>query len=420
MRAGPPPPSLPTLSRTDPAYLATLVLTALNSIATGVVTSGIFFLTRQGYGFSELQNYLLAAVIGITYVLGAAGAGPLVRWLRAHLSTRTLVLGLLVAMAGLCALPAWAGPWVVWVLVALYSPLAGTLWPIVESYVSGGRAGEVLRKGIGTWNVVWSASLVVAYLAIAPFCEAYPAATLLVLGGVQLVSTAALVWLPREPLAHGPAHVPEPAAPSAGSGEDVHLLAAFRFLLPTSYMVLTVLGPFLPSAMERLGIARELQTVVATAWLLPRALAFAGLAGWHEWHGRWWFPAVGGTLLVGGFALAMGASWLATGPAGVVLLVLGLIGFGLGMAAIYKGALYYVMEVGQSEVGAGGSHETLIGLGYSVGPLLGLGAAAAVQRGWLAAEDLELGVLVPTAVLGVAGLAYAWRIGHRRVRSRSG
>ena len=42
------------------------------------------------------------------------------------------------------------------------------------------------------------------------------------------------------------------------------------------------------------------------------------------------------------------------------------------IATIYTGAIYYAMAVGHSEVDAGGTHEALIGVGYTVGPACGL------------------------------------------------
>ena len=55
----------------------------------------------------------------------------------------------------------------------------------------------------------------------------------------------------------------------------------------------------------------------------------------------------------------------------------------------YTAALYYVMEVGGGEVDAGGSHEALIGIGYTVGPLCGVFSCALVRAGWIAPEQRE-------------------------------
>jgi MFS family permease len=82
------------------------------------------------------------------------------------------------------------------------------------------------------------------------------------------------------------------------------------------------------------------------------------------------------------------------------VVVLGLVCFGLGMAAIYCGAIYYAMEVGSAEVEAGGAHEALIGVGYTAGPLCGLAAGALVSFGLIPEYRLE-----PVLLAGVGGIA---------------
>lgn len=390
-----------------------LAFTAVNSAVSGVATSGISFITRQGYDFTAFLNYVLAACIGLSYVAGAVLAASLVARLRARFDTRRLLGVLLVVMGAACALPTVFGRAGVWGFAALYSPLAGAMWPIIESYVSGGHGGQRLRRAISTWNIVWAGALVVSYVAITPFCEQAPAMTLLVLGMVQVLSALLLFAMPRDPLPH----VDEPHPHGA---EFAHLLRAFRFLLPTGYLLYTALCPFVPNAMERLAIPRPLHAALfALALLLPRTLGFVVLARWQGWHGRWGFPLGGSMLLICGFALAIGASWLASGALGIAVHLVGLVAFGLGMAAVYQGAIYYAMEVGHSEVAAGGTHESLIGLGYTLGPLLGMTAAGAVRQGWLADANLEIGVLLPAAAVATLAAVHAWRVGHRRRAGRT-
>ncbi len=57
---------------------------------------------------------------------------------------------------------------------------------------------------------------------------------------------------------------------------------------------------------------------------------------------------------------------------GLITLFAGLVIFGSGMGIAYYAALYYAMAVGRAEFDAAGTHEALIGTGYSVGPAAGL------------------------------------------------
>jgi len=179
------------------------------------------------------------------------------------------------------------------------------------------------------------------------------------------------------------------------------LLVTFRLLLPMSYIVASALGPYLPAVMERLSVPRNWQTVLTTAWLLPRALTFLVLGRWQAWHGRWSMAVVGCLLLLSGFTLCVLAGWLFGGSVAVGILLGGLAMFGVGMATIYSGALYYAMEVGKAEVGAGGAHEALIGAGYTVGPLCGVLASGAVDLKLLEPSGFEPMVLTCVGVVAL-------------------
>lgn len=402
---------------------ASFGFTFLNSVGTFVVTSGIFFLTRHGYGFTAVENYLLGMVLGGTYIAGALGAGPLIRRLKRAapaLSSRGLLAAMMLIMSVLCAIPwvsaallpapgdaARPASWPIWLLVVAYSPITGVLWPMVESYVSGGRRGHDLRATIGSWNVVWSSALIAASVGVSPLVKDHPAEAMLSLGLVHLGAAALLLAFGPEPAAH------EFDEPHAVPESYPKLLVTFRMLLPMSYLVSSALLPFLPNVMERAGVAVGWSTTVAATWLLARSASFFALQRWGGWHGRWWPAIAGPVLLLCGFGLAVLSTHLLPGPAAVVGVLAGLAMFGAGMAAIYSGALYYAMEVGQAEVDAGGMHEALIGLGYSSGPLCGLLAWVAVDRGLVGPGGFEATMLATVAaVCALVVLLVARRV-HR-------
>lgn len=395
---------------------ASFAFSFTNSLGTGVVTSGVYFLTSHFYAFSRIENYALGVTQGAMYVAGALYAGRIVRGLKgAGLSTRGVLLCLMLVMCVLCAIPMLAmklpagtdparpAAWPIWATVTLYSPLTGVLWPLIESYVSGGRRGENLRSTVGWWNVVWSSALILAYFGVSPLVEKNAPLALLLLGGVHLLSAPLLLRFAAEPAGHPP--------------EEVHrvpevyprLLVTFRMLLPMSYLLLSTMLPYLPMAMGKLGVPVAYQTMLNDAWLLPRTLAFVLVLRWAGWHGRWWPALAGGGLLLGGFAGIVLAGQTIGGPSGLVVLVCSMACFGLGMAMTYCGALYYAMEVGNAQVEAGGMHEALIGLGYTVGPAIGLGAALGMKGSALPAEGFELIVLGVVAVISTVGASLVVR-----------
>jgi hypothetical protein len=389
---------------------AVFAFTFANSLGSGVVTNGIVYMAKNGYGFTDAQNAWLMVLLGVTYIAGALGTQPLVKVLRrAGIRTRGVLIGVMVLAALLCAVPQsalWLGlgraPWTVWLLVGVYSPLTGVLWPLVESYVSGGRSGLTLRAVTSRWNVCWSSAVVAATFGISSFVQSQPAITILLLGLVHLACLGPLALLAPDPAPHLPEeHEPHPPV-------YAKLLVTFRLLLPMSYIVSSALGPYLPRAMaaDALNVPVERQAMVGASWLVARVLIFLVLNRWHGWHGRWYPAVLGGLLLVGGFGAAVFAK-----PAGsVALLIAGLAMLGTGMAVVYSGALYYALEVGQSEVEAGGKHEALIGTGYTVGPGILLLAGYGVSSGVLPENRFEPVVL---GVVGTIAVIVALTVMHR-------
>lgn len=402
------PPHAP--SRESSSLAAIYLFTFANSIGTGMVSNGIFFLTRQGFDFSAVANFGLGVLLGVMYIAGALLAGPLFRRLQRScpaVSRRGWLAVIMVLMAVLAAVP-WlsvrflgpsAGPGAVWVLVLLYSPLSGMLWPLVEAFLAGGRSGKPLRSAIGTWNVVWCTATVAAYLVMGPLIKHHAAPLLVGLGVLHLASALTLLWFTPEPGSHGPAGEDEHDAPH---DPELYrqLLATFRLLLPTSYVISSALGPYLPLAFEKTTLEPAWHAAAASTWNIARVLTFFTLQRWHGWHGRWSTAIVGGAVLLLGFALCISAPIALTGTPLLVVMIAGLALFGVGMATIYTAAIYYAMAVGQAEVDAGGTHEALIGVGYAAGPLFGLVASLAISREVLPPSALEPSIL--TLVSGIA------------------
>jgi len=281
------------------------------------------------------------------------------------------------------------------VLSAMY----GAQWPIVESYLSGGRRGDTLRRAVGSFNICWASAIVAASLLMAPLIEKHPLEILLITGVVQAGSAIFLRWFAPYPARHVEESHPHPPVYE-------RLLAVFRWLLPASYVLLYCLAPMLPDITAGLGVHLSWATLLAGTWALSRVGAFTLFSYWGGWHGRWRTPIWTTAALLVGFGLCVTAS---TVPA----LIGGLALFGVGLGGIYSAALYYAMEVGAAEVDAGGVHEALIGVGYSVGPLLGLsgiGVARAFSGESVTSQGATLALAC--ALVGLA-VVVAWRAARR-------
>ncbi len=399
----------PNHSASPPAstpLLAVLALTFLGSLGTGAVTNGFSFIASEGLGYGRKMNLLLALVLGGTYIVGALIAGRLVAKLtiaKGLLSPRGLLAIALVIIAIACQLPMLAQQAApdlmepaLWVFIIIFSPTTGIFWPIVEGYLSGGRSGKALRSAIGRFNITWSVALVMAFWLMAPLLGHQPFLILSLLGVFQLLMCTLLYWFP----AHPPKHLPEHHHPTPEV--YVPLLTIFRVLLIASYIVLSALSPLLPIVEDKLGIDVHWKTPLASVWLTSRVFLFVFFERWHGWHGKWWTPWTGMGLMLIGFSACM-MSPIAEGF-GLATLMFGLFIMGVGIAMTYYGALYYAMAVGNAQVDAGGKHEAVIGLGYTLGPLCGLaglglsGGDPDPFRFWVIA--LVAGAVMASALLG--------------------
>ena len=362
-----PPGRLP---RSQTPLPAVLWLTWLTSFGTAVAWAGIFFVTEQLFSYSKSQNLALAASLGLVYALSAYFATPItgviVRPRRSMAPRRSArgVLALLLGASGLVALIPilWTGEWTIWLFGFLYTPLTGLIWPTIETYVSSGRRGRGLNRATGWFNLAWASAMIVSMWAMAPVIEHH---ALWIIGGLVPLHLGSLLLLPLfnpEPRPHG-----EPAHEHDADQDAAYrkLLRFARVALFSSYVLHASLMPIIPQIMAGLSIPAAARPALASIWMTARLGAFAGMQRWSAWHGRRTIVVVGIVLMVIAYVGAV------TAPSALVLgVALGALGVGVG--AVYAAAIYYALEVGATDLDAGGKHEAMIGFGYTVGPAIAL------------------------------------------------
>ena len=402
---------------------AVLAFTFAGSVGTAVATAGVPFLAQSAYGYGETEIFLLALLYGAVYIPGALGVGPALRRFAARhewLTSGRLLAGICLVLGVLAVLPLLTRPgaesgamgaWAIWVMMAAQGVLSGATWPIVESYLSGGRRGQSLRHATGLFNITWGGCIVVSLAALGPFVKPHPLEALAAMLPVYVLCAVLTRWMGREPARSLPdAHPTRP-------GRYKKLLKVFRVQLPTSFLIVAVLEPASPFLIASVAIEDPWRAPAAAVWLATRVAAFVLLARWHGWHGRWWMPTIAALLLLVGFGgITIGPNLDAVGTARLLVLGgLAVLGWGVGM--IYTGALYYAMEVGDAEIDAGGKHEAFIGLGYLGGPLVGLMSYNLAQPHGPAAISPSLMLLALAGsvvlVLGLGSVAWALASGSR-------
>ena len=154
-------------------------------------------------------------------------------------------------------------------------------------------------------------------------------------------------------------------AETTDSARLARLLVASRWMMLGAYISMCVIAPLAPRIFDNLGCSPEISPAASGVLDVMRLAAFIGLGLYQGWRGqaRW----LGATML----ALPAGFFMIVLGPNITVVLIGELLfGFALGMS--YSSALYCAMVVKEAAVDAGGGHESMIGLGFLIGPLAGL------------------------------------------------
>lgn len=410
------------------------VVEGLTSHAVALMLSSIYFYTAGKFGWGSAQNYLLAAVLGVVYVVGALQAHAVAVWLGRR---RTLVwFYFLMSAAAWVAVAGGRSPWVLVPVLIFYSGFSAITWPALESLVSSGAAAGELSRRLGVYNCVWSGAGAVTMALSGLLLKYWPNGTFLLPGfwhaAMALLLMRALARDDKAEQRGGDTHVAL-ASGNAKAGETrlaptdaghgvvphhahadpepellrVRTLALWmsRLALPATFVVISSLLAAMPTLplIQRLDPAAR--TALGSVWMAARWAAFLSLGATVWWHTRPRALLTAAVLLLAGFlAVTIRPQWLpnapkvATGP-WIAWMVCWQIVLGLALGLIYAASLYFGMVLSDGSTEHGGYHEALIGLGTIIGP----GAGAAAQ--YLGNGEPLWGVLAVSAVLGASVVA---------------
>jgi hypothetical protein len=373
------------------SYLARLlVFASIGSFSTVLVQRGVYFYTQATLGFGENQNLLLALGLGAVYVIGALASHRVAK----RFGERQALLGVLIGQIAMLV-SVWLGPrgWLLASGSLLFSGLNGMMWPIVESYISVGQTPLAASRAIGKFNIAWSVPVPLAVWCSGPIIQHLaPGLFLFAAGGMALAMT--LVLTLRAVPEHLAVDHPERPGPERLRWLGA-LLISSRSSMVAGYAMLFVLSPLLPVLLSQLGYTLVAQTALAGFLDAGRASTFVLMQGTQAWHGRRSILALAAILMPIGFLLALSA-----GRGG--LIALGLVVFGASHGVAYYASLYYAMVIGNAAVKSGGTHESLIGAGFVLGP------AAALMGSTLGSlwHQAALGILAgvsPIVLVGAIG-----------------
>ena len=143
-----------------PPTKAIFAIEGLNSFATTLYFYYVYFFTEQTFGFTKLQNLLLAAALGLIYGF-ASMVGGRYGQRRGYLAALKVGFAILALMIGSAVFVQALPVHLVIMFVSTFG-MAFT-WPALEALVSEGESRRGLQRNLGIYNLVWGGCGAVAY-----------------------------------------------------------------------------------------------------------------------------------------------------------------------------------------------------------------------------------------------------------------
>ncbi len=404
-KAGVVPGASMTQNRLKAGYYT---LEGINAFATAFYFYYLFFFMRDRFGYGNLENLLLSAANGFTYMFAALYGG---RFAQRFGYFRSLRLGF-GTMGAALAVGAGVGSLVgQWAVMVIWTIGMCFTWPTLEALVSEGETRRTLPRRIGIYNLTWAGGSALAYFTGGALLESLGALSLfLIPASLHMLQLFLVGWVERAsqksilsaPVKDLGAPLEAPTGKCGRSRARSFLLLAW-LANPFAYVAINTIIAVIPGLARRHDLTPMWAGFFCSLWFFARFGAFAALWLWPGWHYRFrWFVSAY-VLLLASFAIILlsRALW----P-----VLLAQIAFGAAVGLVYYSSLFYSMDVGETKGEHGGIHEAAIGVGIFCGPAIGAAALASFPTYASAGAWAVSGLLFAG---GVAIVGLRWR-GWRR------
>lgn len=383
----------------SPPKIIFYLVELINSYAAVYYSNFLFFYVRDRFGFSGLENLLLAALSGLVYIFAAWRGGAFAERFG---YVRGLYVGLIGVAVSLTAGLLWDSVAGQIIVFAAWTVSICFTWPALSAIVSEG-GGARLSDMVGIYNITWAVGAAVAYFTAGLLLERLGMPSLFWLPLCLVALQLLLVFLAGRLRQKG-----ETVAPVATEATDTGRTTDSRRLLhmawlanPLSYVAINTVLPLIPSISDSLGLSTGAAGILCSVWMFARLAAFGILWRWTGWHYHiaW---------LIGAFAIMTACFAGFVHPRSMLMLLAAQVGFGLSIGLIYYSSLFYSMNASEEKGTHGGLHEAIIGAGLFIGPACG--ASSLFFFPSLAVATWPVTGLL---IAGLAGLAFMGRSGKR-------
>lgn len=382
--------------RTDCRRLIRLYfIEAMASVAATLLNAGIFFFTREAFGWGLRPNLLLSVCLGAVYVLGALSAHGLTRRFG---STGPLAFCLACSAAIMLLATLLITPAIICLAAIAFTFIITICWPILESLICAGHVPpEELSGRIGLYNIVWSL-VGAATLAGCGTVIEHVRWGVLAIAAVVCAVGAAVAWFGQvEPELTN--HPPHPPPECKLVQQRVLALYLARISLPAMYVITYALAAMMPSLAVLEPYRPAVQTLLSSVWTTVRSLGFLWLGATVFWHTKPRLLLIAAAaMLVSFIAITIPASKLPglqlSARLDLWAMIIGQVVLGLATGLVYTASLYFGMALTAGSASSGGYHEAMIGLGMTLGP------AAALTMQYFRPGDPKAATVAVAGLLG--------------------
>ncbi len=382
---------------------ACYTIEGLNSFATVLFFTYLYFFMQARFGFSDKDNLAFAALLGLAYMFGSWQAGRFAR--RCGYFT-ALKLGFGIMLVGL-AVGSQLGSAPGLILAANIVTLGMCLiWPTIEALVSEGETPEGVPRAVGLYNITWAVTNAIAFFIGGTFIQTFGFRSIFYLPiGVALVQLALTFWLQNHATelarlaVNKPPAAPPPPDPHRPSPAKARTFLRMAWLAnPFAYIAINTFIAVIPGLAVRLHLSPMLAGFTCSLWCFARLGIFLVLWSWTGWHYRFrWLVTAFGCLVVSFTVILIVPS--------LAVLLVAQIFFGAAIGLIYYSSLFYSMDASEIKSEHGGIHEAAIGAGNCLGPAVG---AASLQ---FLPQYADSGAVAVSALLlcGFGALLVIWK-----------
>ena len=366
----------------------------LNSFATVLYFTYLYFLLHAKFGFTNATNLAVAALLGLVYAAAAWQGG---KFGQCHGNFAALKLGFgIMAASYLVASQLGTATGLILGAAAVSVGMCFT-WPVLEALISEGETPEGIPRAVGIYNIIWAWTNAVALFIGGTIIEKFGYASIYWLPfAIVLLQLAMTFWLEKiKSITNGPASAPATDTNHPSSACAQSFLRMAWLANPFAYIAINTLIAVLPGVAVKFHLSPMFAGFACSPWGFARLATFVALWRWDGWHYRFRWLAAAFVLLIGSFAAILIAPNLWAVLAAQVF-------FGAAIGLIYYSSLFYSMDASDTKSEHGGIHEAAIGVGNCLGPAAGATAL------WLAPQNVNGGAWAVTGLLtlGFGGLLW--------------